>query len=1037
MTMIIQPRKFHKNRTGFVFILITILVVAGSFWGLKIYKAISAEKLATQSKDLTILNARSFPAVGGSWLTQFTTDGQADLKIEGVNGTFFEPTNTNERSDLKFLTLQCGNTEFTPARQGNSYVYPNWGCEDFGYFSDQVLTQGHHYLKFTFGDRISYAYNTAGALPWTKRLGGIGQDAGWNLAIDTNDRVLIAGSVNSSGGGGGGSIVDLSGDGDTDDANETPTDVYALEDGFVSVFDSSGTFAWSKRLGGTSRDYLDGITTDTNDRVIITGIASSTADLNGDGDTDEANETPTGGINGLGDGFVSVFDSSGTPQWSKRIGGTGDDYLYDASTDANNNVIVVGYATSTADLNGDGDTDEANEIPTSIYGGLDVIISAFNSSGTFVWSKRLGGTSLDASFELTNDSNNNVIITGIVTGTADLNGDGDTDEANETPTGGINGLGDVFISVFDSSGTFAWSKRMGGTGDDAAFTVTTDTNDNVIVAGYVNGTADLNGDGDTDEANETPTGGINGNNDIFISVFDSSGTFAWSKRIGGTSADSGLRVTTDANNQVIITGMVLGTADLNGDGDTSGTNETQSGIYGWRDTFISVFNSSGTFQWSKRMGGTNEEWGTGLAADSSNNVIVGGWVTATASDLNGDGDTSDVNETPSAIHGSREAFISKIVILPTVSAGGASSIALTSATLNGSIDDIGVTTVTARGFEWGTTASYGTTVSESDSYGVGSFSTNLTGLACGAIYYFRAYATNSQGTGYSPNTTFTASVCPNGPPAGVIDVVSTINTITPPPPPPPPQIISPDDTQANVEPSSSVTTPTPNIAPEPTPVAPTPDTVVTYIPPVVPPMATFTRGLWLGLRDPDVLKLQIVLNQNLDTLLAERGGGSPGNETDYFGYRTFQAVKNFQLKYHIATEDDPYFGYVGPNTRPKLNEIAIANGNNTGPVPIVSTPSAPAVSPQAAFTRGLWVGLRDPDVERLQIFLNQDPDTRVAESGVGSPGNETDYFDSNMLQAVKNFQLKHSVSSENDPNFGYVGPNTRAKINEIITATGN
>src|SRR3989344_1592400 len=197
MTTTIPLHKSHKNRTGFIFVLAALLIIAGSFLGLKIHKAISAGGTNAQSEVLTVLNTHSFPAVGGSWLVQFSALGQADLRVEGTDGTFFEPTNTNEQSDLKFLTLQCGNTEFTPVRQGNSYVYPNWSCEGFGYFNDRVLTKGNHYLKFTFGDQTSYAYNTAGALPWTKRLGGIGQDAGWNLAIDTNDRVLIAGSINA------------------------------------------------------------------------------------------------------------------------------------------------------------------------------------------------------------------------------------------------------------------------------------------------------------------------------------------------------------------------------------------------------------------------------------------------------------------------------------------------------------------------------------------------------------------------------------------------------------------------------------------------------------------------------------------------------------------------------------------------------------------------------------------------------------------------------------------------------------------------
>ena len=48
--------------------------------------------------------------------------------------------------------------------------------------------------------------------------------------------------------------------------------------------------------------------------------------------------------------------------------------------------------------------------------------------------------------------------------------------------------------------------------------ITIDTNNNIIVKGYVNSNADLNGDGDsTDGGAESATG--YGNDDIFISKF--------------------------------------------------------------------------------------------------------------------------------------------------------------------------------------------------------------------------------------------------------------------------------------------------------------------------------------------------------------------------------------------------------------------------------------------------------------------------------------------------------------------------------------
>jgi peptidoglycan hydrolase-like protein with peptidoglycan-binding domain len=79
--------------------------------------------------------------------------------------------------------------------------------------------------------------------------------------------------------------------------------------------------------------------------------------------------------------------------------------------------------------------------------------------------------------------------------------------------------------------------------------------------------------------------------------------------------------------------------------------------------------------------------------------------------------------------------------------------------------------------------------------------------------------------------------------------------------------------------------------------------------------------------------------------------------------------------------------------------------------------------------------MSSPDVKRLQQLLNSDPDTRVAVNGVGSPGNETNYFGALTEVAVQKFQLKYGVvASPNDPGYGYVGPKTGAKLAEVFSA---
>ena len=91
------------------------------------------------------------------------------------------------------------------------------------------------------------------------------------------------------------------------------------------------------------------------------------------------------------------------------------------------------------------------------------------------------------------------------------------------------------------------------------------------------------------------------------------------------------------------------------------------------------------------------------------------------------------------------------------------------------------------------------------------------------------------------------------------------------------------------------------------------------------------------------------------------------------------------------------------------------------------------------FNRDLTVGAVGADVKRLQTVLNQNPDTRLRESGPGSPGQETEYFGPITRSAVIRFQEKHASEILTPLGLtagtGYFGPSTRAKMASIKVTT--
>lgn len=449
---------------------------------------------------------------------------------------------------------------------GNDYGYgvaviANGDVYVTGYFGEQGADfnpggSGGALTSAGKDDIFLAKYSSTGTFLWAKSMGGPRGDYSKGIAVDVNGDVYISGNFSKDGadfnpGGSGGAFTSAGG-----------------EDVFVAKYSSTGTFLWAKSMGGSSSDYSEGgVAVDANGNVYVTASFSSSANFNPGG---------SGGVltaAGGNDAFLAKYSSTGTFLWAKNMGGSDGDIGVGVAADATGNVYVTGYFKSAAaDFNPGG----SGGILTPV-GNYDVFVAKYNSTGTYLWAKSMGGADIDYGSGIAVDATGNVYITGYFLSAIDFN------------IGGIGGAftsaggNDAFLAKYDPAGTFFWAKSMGGAQSDAGARVAVGANDNVYAIGRFDyrGAYFNPGGGSGPGGNTGWLTGV-GNNDAFVVKF--------SQRCENT-----VTLTESACDSFIF----------------NGTTYTASGVY--IDTFISSANCDSIITLNLT-----------IAGQASNNPVVSG-----------------------------------------------------------------------------------------------------------------------------------------------------------------------------------------------------------------------------------------------------------------------------------------------------------------------------------------------------------------------------------------------------------------------------
>lgn len=380
--------------------------------------------------------------------------------------------------------------------------------------------------------------NSSGAPVWAKRAGGTGADEAYATALDGAGNVYAAGR--------------FTGTATFDTTNLVSAGTHDM---FLAKYHANGNLLWARRAGGTDIDYANGVSTDSSGNVFVTGVFTGTANFGGTSLTSSGSK----------DIFIAKYDTAGNFLWARKAGGTGTDVSFSIATDGSGNAYTVGWFLSTATFSG---------TSVTALGTQDIFLAKYDGNGNFLWARQAGGSSAyNYGYSVTVDPSGNPCITGSFRSTANFNGTSVTS----------SGSADIFVAKYGSNGNFLWVQKAGApdvssppkANDDEGYAVTTDSEGNIILTGYFNGTANFSG---------TNISSSSSYQDVFVAKYSAGGSLIWVRRAGGADgSDYGNSVAMDAGGNAYVPGVFYVSAAL-------GTNNISSA--GGRDIFVTKISTT-------------------------------------------------------------------------------------------------------------------------------------------------------------------------------------------------------------------------------------------------------------------------------------------------------------------------------------------------------------------------------------------------------------------------------------------------------------
>lgn len=225
-------------------------------------------------------------------------------------------------------------------------------------------------------------------------------------------------------------------------------------------------------------------------------------------------------------------------------------------------------------------------------GGTDAFVANLGPDGYLQWHTFIGGAGDDDGKAIAVDGNGDIYVAGTAGATWGA------------PVNPLAGGSDAFAAKLNSSGELLWHTFIGSANTDDGKAIAVDGAGNVYTAG----------DSDTPWGTPVNPHAGAGQVDAFLAQLDSSGARQWHTFLGSATWDEARAIAVDGNGNLYVAG---------GSDATWGA-PINSHAGGSADAFVAQLNSSGIVQWNTFLGGTDTDYGNGIAVDGAGGVYVAG-----------------------------------------------------------------------------------------------------------------------------------------------------------------------------------------------------------------------------------------------------------------------------------------------------------------------------------------------------------------------------------------------------------------------------